>query len=521
MAIMIPSEAQVEALAVAYFQIAHRDPITGRSPPVGPRTFLGAQARALAQLIGETLAAVKGADDDAVPGTYTDAQGVVRTRNSTTALDNWAVALGLPSGVAGQFGRKGAQVAKGGGATATGTPGVSVASGAQLTDPSGQIILKLRTGVTIGGGGSASVIIDAVTTGVSGNLPVNTVLRWSSPPPGLAATLTLTSALLGGADVESDVALALRIVATLQNPPKGGTPTDFRVWTEAAEDGSGAPVGVMRAYVFPRRDGTGSVTVVPTMGGSGQDRKPTAAQKLQIQAWLDSLHIASDTAIVVLPIFVSGQELSLSVTVYAAPGYDFDWSDAVSATAVASGTSGSTSLVVAAAPPSSLTDAITNGNRPRIAINYAGNPIPFVSRVTAFDSGTNTLTLASPLPVTLVGGEEVLPAGGATLPVATALLAYVNSVGPSRQRGYSDPLDHWEDSVSIGRIAEVALSAQDSASGDLVCVWSPGVGTGVGATIAVGLGSPSGADFYMYDNVPGSGPQLPEAVKITVRRAGA
>ena len=103
MAITLPTEAEVLALAVAYFQVAHRDTITGLTPPMGPRSFLGQQARALAGLIGEVLGYAKAIDDDSVPGgIYVDAAGVTRTRNSSALLDDWATTLALPSDVAGK-----------------------------------------------------------------------------------------------------------------------------------------------------------------------------------------------------------------------------------------------------------------------------------------------------------------------------------------------------------------------------------------------------------------------------------
>ena len=192
---------------------------------------------------------------------------------------------GLPDG--GTYGRLAAQAARNGGATAYGTGGVVVATGAQLTDPSATTTVKLRTGFTMPGGGSQAIIIDAVTTGTSGNLPAGTVLRWSSPPPGLQATVTLTTAISGGRDAESDVDLALRLVRRLQNPPKGGTAADIREWAESAEDSDGALVGVLRSYQYPLRDGVGGVDVVALLAGTGQSRDPGATKAAQIQTWLD------------------------------------------------------------------------------------------------------------------------------------------------------------------------------------------------------------------------------------------
>ena len=121
------------------------------------------------------------------------------------------------------------------------------------------------------------------------------------------------------------------------------------------------------------------------------------------------------------------------------------------------------------------------------------------------------------MPATLAGGETVEPAGGVTTPVAAAILAYVNSVGPARG-SYADELDVWEDVVSIGRIAEVALAARDSTTGDRVSLWIPEAGNADGVTIAIGSDPATGDDYPLFDNVPGQGPQLPEVAAIIIKR---
>jgi hypothetical protein len=276
-------------------------------------------------------------------------------------------------------------------------------------------------------------------------------------------------------------------------------------------------LGIARAYIYPLRDGVGSVDVVALLGGSGQARDPGATKAAQLQTWLDSKRIATDTIRVVRPRFVSGEELTIAIQIHPSADYDFEWSDAAGATLVVSGTGGSTTLTTDQNPQrESLRTAIDNGNKPRIAINVAGTPTPFVSRVTAYNNAN--LTLETALPATLAGGETVWPAGGVTTPVASAILAYVNGCGPARG-SYADELDPWEDNISIGRIAEVALSARDSTSGDRVCVWSPDVGVGTGCTIKVGSGAAAGDDFFLYDNIPAQGPQLAECSAIIVKRA--
>ena len=232
MPIVVYTEDQVFAIAVAFF--AAKPKLKGA--PLTEMSFLGGQARSLAQVISSVLQSVQDCDYDSLPQVIYQS-GVATTPTSTAALDNWAVTLGLPSNLgAGVYGRNGksAAVAPGANGSATGTPGINVTTGTTLIDvATSQVTLKLRTGFTMPGGGSQPITIDAVTTGSVGNLQAGTVLRWVSPPAGLASTITLTAVsggppLLGGSDSESDVSLALRILARLQNPPKGGTPSDWR-----------------------------------------------------------------------------------------------------------------------------------------------------------------------------------------------------------------------------------------------------------------------------------------------------
>lgn len=512
------TEDDVFNLAIAYFQNEHRDPQTGRAPSLGPHTFLGQQARALAQLLGEVLAAGNAIDDDAVPEVHYDSSGTLRTRNSTQRLDDWAYVLGLPSSTPGVFGRRGPTAARNGGAAAVGTPGVNIPTGTELT--AGSITLRLRTGVTIPIAGNIQVVLDAVTVGTTGRLPVGTILRWSSPPPGLNATTVLTTALTGGDDQEDDVQLAQRIVARLQSRARGGSAFDFREWAESAEDSSGLLVGVKRAYVFPKRDGAGSVTVVPTFGGTGRARDPGAAAVAQIQAWLDKLKIATDTVYVVRPRFVNGEELTLALFIEPMPGYGFDWVDTFAVQGV-TGT-GTTLVINTSPPPPSLVNAIANGTRPRVALNYNSSPIPFVARATALalDTpavGQATLTLDTDLPGT-PAGIAVLPGSGATVPVSAAVANYIDNLGPSRSSGWADKDDPWEDNVTVAELAAATLGALD-AEGQKVCRSSPKVGLGVGITVQIGAGTPSGDDYRTYDNVPGQGPQLAEVRKIVVREA--
>ncbi len=515
MPISVYSEDQIFEIAVAAFA---RQPTLAKLP-VGESSYLGQKARSLAQLLAQVLGTVKAADNDSLPVvTYTS--GVPSTSASTLALDNWAFTLGLPSNRGlGQFGRNGAQAATGGTAQAVGTAGLILVAGLVLTDLSGTVSFQLRTGVTIPISGTIGIVVDAVTVGKAGNLASGTKLRWQSPPPGLATVTTLTGAVSGGYDQEDDVHLALRIISFLQDPPQGGTATDIRRWAEAATDSDGRSVGVVRAYVYPLRDGVGSVAVVPLLGGSGAGRDPGATKAAQIQAYIDARRIATDTITVLRPQLPAGKKLTLTLRVKPAAGYAWDWEYGGLSTPVVSAVG--TTLIINTLTPVPLATAINNGSKPRIQL-IGGSPIPQVVRVLSFTDnlplgGQATLVVDS----TLSGAPtEMYPAGGAVLPVALAVQSLLDTViGPSRASGYAAPLDTWQDVVSVAAIAQTALDAV-GADGQRALVLLPNAGAdpsaSVGVSIAIGVGLATTRDYQLEDATPGLGPQIPEVAQIVV-----
>lgn len=534
MSVTFPTRDEILTDAIAYFTVAQRNPITGASPPLGPRTWTGQQARALADLLSDILSDAKKVDDDAIPGTYVDAAtGVTRTRNSSLSLESWAYALAIPSSVAGKFGRRGATAAKGGAAVAVGTVGVVIPTAAQLTDPSGKIIISVRAGITVDANPALNgITLDAATTGSQGSLPAGTKLRWSSPPPGLASTVTLTTALSGGYDIEDDVGLAMRIIEKLQAPLRGGTAADYRFFSENAQDSAGRIIPVDRGYPLPGRNGTGTVDICITQAGTGSGRDPGATVAAQVATFVDTVRPVGDGGFrIVRPFFDSAQKLTIKIRIKPATGFGFDYDDSQgTVTATTSTGSTGTSLVIATtSPPAALTAAFNLGSKPRIQVPIAGYALPHVARVTAIatntPSGKTTLTLDTALPADPGSGVAVYAGGAAVLPVAIAALGYVDSVGPSRGSGAAPANDVWDDAVSVARLGAAAILATDDA-GQPVCVTTPNIGndTGIatepGVLIKIGSGSFTADDFQLFDNDIAQGPQLPEVASLLVHRGG-
>lgn len=514
--ITVYTEAQTLALALSFSQRAH----PGKSHK--PGSYLYGQCESLAALVGAIQSAILSANNDAIPAT-TIVNGVVTSLCSSTALDQWAYALGLPSNRgAGLYGRNGAFAASGGAGDVVGLAGTVVPSGAYLVDSSGTVRVRLGGGVTIGVGGTVRGGFYAATAGAAGNLAAGTVISWESPVAGCGPSVTLDQALSGGYDIEDDTALVLRLLRWLQTPPRGGTAADYRFWAENAVDlTTGASLGIYRAYVYPRRSGLGTEDIVIVLAGTGQGRDPLGPLTAKVQAYIDSVRPVNDRPTVLRPRFATGEGLRLLLKVKPALGFSYDWIGV--APIAITGATTSTIAVATADVPADLAAAIAAGRHPRVQVSLPNtSPIPVLRPVlsSAAAAGTTTLTLDTSaaaggvLPGVPLGW--VWPGGSAAVPVALACLAYVDQVGPSRASGYADTVtDDWEDLVSVGKIAQAALGASDAAGGR-VLAWLPGVGIGVGIKIGVGAAAYSGDDYVLTDSLPGQPPQMPWVSAILV-----
>src|SRR5581483_12073731 len=107
--------------------------------------------------------------------------------------------------------------------------------------------------VTVGGGGTATVALQAQAVGSASNLEVGQVLVLDVPIPGVSATFTVTDAT-AGADVEDEAAYRTRYLQAYAKPPQGGSVADYEEWALDVP-------GVTRAWVMPNGLGAGTVVV--------------------------------------------------------------------------------------------------------------------------------------------------------------------------------------------------------------------------------------------------------------------
>jgi len=516
MSITIPTEDECYELALNGFRDAYRN----ADPPVdlGEDGFCGQLARSLVSSTYAVLVGVASADKDAIP----------QEGSSFEALSLWAVALGLSNGTnpgAAPFGPLIPQAAKGGAAIPTGAAGTVIADGSTVVDSSGQITLAIYSAGTLPMGAGTSAQVNAVTTGAKGNLAAGTVLTWTSAPVGADPTVTLTAALSLGTDGETaadPAPLLARIRYRLQNPPGSGRASDFRTYAENSADANGTPLTGVRAYVYPLREGLGTVTVVPLLPGSGEARLPTTAQLGAIQATVDKKRPVCSRAYVRAAVVSTTPTRELTIKVLAKEtlarfAWDFDDGGGLS---VDAWLTGPTRIRVPGTLPVSLMQVIDrfkvgNSAAPRLQVASLNGPeVPFV--VTGIDynnAAPATVTVVAPAGFVVPTVGDAVHAGSAfSTAAAQTLLAYLNSLGPARGL-YADPDDLWDDTCRISRLVQLVNDTLDSDGARMCNVLSPALN---GARVAIGGGALANRDVQAQDIGIARAPELLVGKRVLV-----
>lgn len=115
--------------------------------------------------------------------------------------------------------------------------------------------------------GENEVPAQCMTTGKVGNREAGETYTLASPLSGVSTEAT-GSEMAGGTEAESDDSLRDRLIYRLQNPPRGGTATDYVAWAMEVP-------GVTRAWCFPKELGIGTVTVRFATDGLTENGVPT------------------------------------------------------------------------------------------------------------------------------------------------------------------------------------------------------------------------------------------------------
>lgn len=243
---------------------ALRADIVSRLPGTDPllrRSYIGALARGMAGGLHELYGFQQWIADQAFPDT---AEG--------PELARWATIWGLTRVPAAKA--TGAILVEGTAGTVV-PAGTLFRSGAETPQD-----YETDAEFTIPAGGSGNTNVTAFEAGAAGNLHVMAVLNLVNPIAGLGSQANVSTALTGGADVETDASLRGRVLARIQDPPRGGTSEDYVFWSLSAH------ADVTRAWARPLAGGLGTVTVYFMTDDATTDGIPNAATVTAVNAYI-------------------------------------------------------------------------------------------------------------------------------------------------------------------------------------------------------------------------------------------
>src|SRR5260364_214311 len=154
--------------------------------------------------------------------------------------------------ISGRLGRAEGRVSQ------TSAGGAVIPKGAPLVRSDG-MTFTTQTSALVDAEGTATVEVQAESdpaglSGAAGNTPVGTPMTLGTAIAGVQSNGLVQTPLTGGTDLESDDSLRRRMLAAYQQPPQGGSQTDYVQWALQVE-------GVTRAWCAPQGFGIGTVVV--------------------------------------------------------------------------------------------------------------------------------------------------------------------------------------------------------------------------------------------------------------------
>lgn len=126
-------------------------------------------------------------------------------------------------------------------------------------------------------GGSATATIEALVSGIDGNIANGTALTPASPIAGVSGAV-VASTVTDGVDEESIETFRSRVIDRMRYQPQGGSAADYVQWAREV-------AGIVAAFAF--RVGT-DVVVYPLLSLTGTSRVPDASKLTEVQNYLQA-----------------------------------------------------------------------------------------------------------------------------------------------------------------------------------------------------------------------------------------
>jgi uncharacterized phage protein gp47/JayE len=370
-------------------------------------------------------------------------------------LDRWGAIYGVP--------RLPATPARGTDALrVTGTPGAAIALGLTLTDSAG-LRYATNEGTTVGPDGYSDVDVIGVDTGAATRLSTGATLTFTSPPAGINSAASLVADMnVDGQDAETDGKYRVRILEKIAQPEMGGNAQDFRSWARQYE----GAFRVDEAYVWPLRNGLGSVHLAALKAGSGSGRLLSAAEIAELQAYIDELRPVGYEDFKVITVTADPQDVHLTIVPLEDAAYAPDWDDSVGLM-VDDWVDSVRALRFDAPRPADM----AVGDRLIYHRPGANNGAEYV--IEAFDSTDGVILAAKPVQgVSELGsaltwptiGNQIYSGGPLIAPARQKILDFMNAMGPARpdsaqaNTDFSEGGSYWEGTLRRAKLASLASS---------------------------------------------------------------
>ena len=144
-----------------------------------------------------------------------------------------------------------------------------------------------------------NIDVEAVVAAAAGNAPVGVILSLVNPIAGLGSQSNVSTALAGGADIESIPSVRARLLDRIQSPPRGGTVEDYQFWARSAHP------DVTRAWGRALASGLGTVTVYFMTDDATANGIPNAATVTAVEDYIEGLRPVTADVTVAAPAAVA------------------------------------------------------------------------------------------------------------------------------------------------------------------------------------------------------------------------
>lgn len=358
-------------------------------------------------------------------------------------LERWGVIYNTP--------KKGAVGSSGDSAYRVfGDVGATVPSLEPLTHAPSGLQFETRSGGLIGASGFLDVDIAAISTGVATNLEEDQELQFDSTPVNLQQTGRLIADLENGLDEESEADHQSRVVDAIGEPKLGGARADFEKWVlEAA-------AFVATSYVYPNRNGPGTVDLAALKAGRGAARVLSLSERNTIFNAVEALRPVTAT-IRILETTTEDTSVEVQIKPETNSLYTFDWDDSTPPE-VLSYVGGTRTLTFQAARPADM------GVGDRITLEDSGGD----GREFEIEalSGSDAVVLTEDLGYIPAALSDVYSGGPLVTPVRNAILAFFDALGPSNPDAAA--YGPWEGNLRLSTLFETIQTVEGVLDSDII-----------------------------------------------------